>query len=134
MIISCNYKSVIKLWVLNNFSLHFTHTFIELTHIFHFTAVESINFFKTQEKKSIWIEHRLICMQQLKISFFTDFKPLKTHFHVKNFFEKGGIAPPVYNSYFSFFLPDLNLSWILCPRGVVSLLGIIYSSSNIPWS
>ena len=41
--------SVIKL---NTFLLRFVHTFNELTHIIHFTAVE-VSIFKTQEKKSI---------------------------------------------------------------------------------
>ena len=36
---------------LKNTLLRFAHIFNELPHIIHFTAVESINFIKTQEQK-----------------------------------------------------------------------------------
>ena len=91
MIISCN---LICNWTryLKNTLLRFAHI---LTYIIHFTAAGIKNFVKNKNKKSSWIEHSQICMQQLKISFFSTSNPYKSTFVSEKFSKKGGTAPPV---------------------------------------
>jgi len=75
---------------LTNFLRRSAHTWKELTDSYvNFTAVESINVFKTQEKKKNWIEHSQICMHQLKISFFRRQALKKEHL----FLEKVLVVP-----------------------------------------
>ena len=85
-------KSVIKPWVLNKFSFPLRAHIQWIDSNSWFYSCWKYTFLTTRNKKSIWIKHSQIYMQQLKISFFR--LPSKKHFYFEKKKSKGGARSP----------------------------------------